>query len=105
MPRSHSEASSSFGRDIPQTGSVGNIDASKRKTRRIAAAGWTPSQLAKLLGVSKRTVNRRCNADLLPFIDHGTPQRPRRYISPDVVRLVRIYGLAGVARMRQANLI
>jgi hypothetical protein len=65
--------------------------------------GWTPARLAKELGLSKRTINRRCEADLLPHMDHGTPDSPRRIIPAAIVKLVRIYGLAGVARMRSAG--
>lgn len=72
---------------------------------RNRSKGWTPAQLARLLGVSKRTINRRCEADLLPFIDHGTPEHPRRVIAPEVVRLVRLRGLGGVAAMRRNGLL
>ncbi|EIQ00718.1 hypothetical protein OpiT1DRAFT_05273 [Opitutaceae bacterium TAV1] len=65
--------------------------------------GWRPSRLARELGVSKRTVSRRCEANELPFIDHGGGKRPYRIIPMHVVKLVKLYGLGGVARMRAAG--
>lgn len=65
--------------------------------------GWTPARLGKELGLSKVTINRRCAADLLPHVDQGTPEHPRRIIPMHIVRLVKIYGLAGVGRMRRAG--
>lgn len=65
--------------------------------------GWTPAKLGAEIGVSKRTINRRCEDDLLPHVDQGTPECPRRIIPMHIVKLVKLYGLAGVARMRRAG--
>ena len=70
-----------------------------------AATSWTPARLGSLLGVSKRTINRRCEENLIPFVDQGTPKRPRRMISSETVKLIRVHGLAGVARMRAAGIL
>jgi hypothetical protein len=77
--------------------------AQARELTQPTGKGWTPARLGKELGLSKRTINRRCEADLLPHVDHGTPGRPRRIIPHAIVKLVKIYGLAGVGRMRQAG--
>lgn len=33
--------------------------------------GWPPSRLARELGISSRTICRRCERDQLPYINHG----------------------------------
>ena len=81
----------------------GNARELAEPIARESCKGWTPARLAKELGISKRTINRRCEADLLPHMDHGTPDSPRRIIPAAIVKLVRIYGLAGVARLRSAG--
>ncbi|WP_043586905.1 hypothetical protein [Geminisphaera colitermitum] len=65
--------------------------------------GWPPSRLARELGISSRTICRRCERDQLPYINHGGASRPYRLIPLHVVKLVKLYGLASVARMRAAG--
>lgn len=77
--------------------------APERPATRYAKADWTTGDLAKLLGVSQRTIIRRCELDLLPFVDHGTATQPRRRFTAETIRLIRRHGLGGVARMRQAG--
>jgi hypothetical protein len=68
--------------------------------RRTHPHGLTPPQLAKLIGVSGRTVERRCAAGYLPFMDHGPK---KRLIQWPTVDLVVAHGLGGVERMVRAG--
>ncbi len=77
--------------------------AQSRDLAQPTGKGWTPARLGKELGLSKRTINRRCESDELPFVDHGTAKQPRRIIGMHIVKLVKLYGLGGVARMRKAG--
>ena len=77
--------------------------AQARELTTPTGKGWTPARLGKELGLSKRTINRRCESDELPFVDHGTATQPRRIIPAGIVKLVKLYGLGGVARMRKAG--
>jgi hypothetical protein len=66
---------------------------------------WTPAKLAARLGLSVRTINRRCEAGELPYIDHGTVSRPKRYIPAEAVQLILIHGLRGVGVMCRTGLL
>lgn len=66
-------------------------------------AKWTPAMVGKLIGVSGVTISRRCVANMLPYVDYGTPNQQRFRLTDDTVRLIKIHGLAGVARLRQAG--
>jgi signal peptidase I len=67
--------------------------------------GWSTGKVAKLIGVSQRTIIRRCEDGTIPHTDHGTVGQARRTIASETVRLIRAHGLRGLGRMRQAGLV
>lgn len=90
-------------RACADAGEAAMISAAREMTATQSLKGWPPSRLAKELAVSVRTINRRCEADELPFVDNGTSKQCRRTIPGHVVQLVKLYGLGGVARLRKAG--
>lgn len=88
----------SAGRELqtPRDGLI-VIDATGRRK------GYTVGRLAAYLGVSSRTIARRCESGELPHIDHGTAAKPMRIIPPDVVNLIHQRGLRGVACLMRSG--
>jgi hypothetical protein len=59
---------------------------------------------ARMIGVSAKTLNKRCVAGEIPFINNGTETKARRAIPRRVIELVHRHGLRGVAIMMETGL-
>jgi hypothetical protein len=66
---------------------------------------YTTGEIAKIIGISQRTIMRRCDRGEIPFKDQGTLGCARRMISTHTLRLIKTHGLRGLARMIQAGLL
>ncbi len=101
-------------------GDDGGLEVRRFATREDAAAAessreitperkggrdYTTGEVAKQIGISQRTIIRRCDKGEIPFKDQGTSGQARRMISSHTLRLIKTHGLRGLARMIQAGLL